>query len=89
MVSNKQHESTLIESFVASFEKLDEMSVVGKDLDVIGWKLAGGEPDEYAKSWRPIKVETPTGRWKRFTPNCQLGFRAYMKNLCLLIDGRK
>jgi hypothetical protein len=60
MSSNKQHQSTLIESFVASFEKLDEMLVVDEHLDVIGWQLAFSEPDQYGfKSWRPIKVETP------------------------------
>ncbi len=60
MASNKQHAAILIENFVASFEKLDEMLIVDEHLDPIGWQLALSEPDEHGfKSWRPIKVETP------------------------------
>jgi hypothetical protein len=60
MTSNRQYVATLIENFVASFEKLDDMLVVDEYLDPIGWQLALSEPDEYGfKSWRPKKVETP------------------------------
>jgi hypothetical protein len=60
MASNEQYAATLIENFVASFEKLDEILVVDEHLDPIGWQLALSEPDEHGfKSWRPIKADTP------------------------------
>jgi len=50
---------TLVERFVASFEKLDEMSA-DEVLDPVAWQLATGEGDQYGfKSWRPIRVHTP------------------------------
>lgn len=60
MVSNRQYAANLIENFVASFEKLDDMLVVDEYLDPIGWQLGFAEPDEHGfKTWRPRKVETP------------------------------
>jgi hypothetical protein len=48
----------LVERFVASFEKLDEMAAF-ENLDPIAWQLAIGDRDQYGrKRWRPIKVET-------------------------------
>ena len=51
-------EDTLLEQFVASFEKLDEMIVYG-DIDPVAAELAGGESDKSGlKYWRPLKVST-------------------------------
>jgi hypothetical protein len=48
----------LVERFVASFEKLDEMAAC-ENLDPIAWQLAIGDRNQYgSKRWRPIKVET-------------------------------
>jgi hypothetical protein len=48
----------LVERFVASFEKLDEMLVFEEE-DPITLQLAIGEPDQYDfRHWRPIKVNT-------------------------------
>jgi hypothetical protein len=48
----------LIERFIASFEKLDEMSA-GSILYPVAWQLALGEPDSLGrKSWRSDKSLT-------------------------------
>src|ERR1035437_9749397 len=48
----------LVERFVATFEKLDEL-VAYDDDDPVAWELAFGERDQYGgKQWRPIKVST-------------------------------
>jgi hypothetical protein len=49
----------LVERFVASFEKLDEMSA-DEVLDPIAWQLGTGDRNQYdRKRWRPIRVNTP------------------------------
>jgi hypothetical protein len=49
----------LLEHFVASFEKLDEMTAV-EEIDPVAWQLGIDGADEYGwKKWRPIKVKTP------------------------------
>jgi hypothetical protein len=46
----------LLEQFVASFEKLDQLWT-SKELDLIAWELGVGEIDEYGyRNWRPIKA---------------------------------
>jgi hypothetical protein len=58
MVSVKEYESALVERYVASFAKLDEMRVF-PDLDPIAWQLSSGEPDMYGtKAWRPKETFT-------------------------------
>ena len=58
MVSNGEYKSLMIDEFVASFEKLDEMYAF-KDLDFVEWQFAVGEPDEHGgAAWRPRKVAT-------------------------------
>jgi hypothetical protein len=48
----------LVERFVASFEKLDEMTA-DEVPDPIAWQLAVGDRDQYdCRRWRPIKVNT-------------------------------
>jgi hypothetical protein len=56
MASNtRAADDLLLERFVASFEKLDEMRVS----DPIAQQLATGDRDEHLCSrWRPIKVDT-------------------------------
>jgi hypothetical protein len=51
-------DEALIDRYVASFEKLDDMRAV-KELFPIAWELAVGDPDQFGeKSWRPAKVQT-------------------------------
>lgn len=48
----------LLERFVASFEKLDELTAW--DSDPIAKHLAVGNPDQHGfKHWRPVAVNTP------------------------------
>jgi len=52
-MSDREH---LLEQFIATFAKLDDMSTA-EDLDPIAWQLTAGEPDEYGwKNWQPMKV---------------------------------
>jgi len=55
--TQKKHE-LLVERFIASFEKLDEMAA-SENLDPIAWQLAIGDCDQYGrKHWRAIKANT-------------------------------
>lgn len=48
----------LLDQFVSSFEKLDEMTA-SKELSPLAWELAAGKSDDLGwKRWRPIKVAT-------------------------------
>jgi hypothetical protein len=60
MASVKEHETSLVERFVTSFEKLDEMTAI-ENLDPIAWQLTVGDPHPQFgyKHWRAIRVETP------------------------------
>ena len=52
------NDSELIDDFVATFEKLDDLST-SLEIDPIAWQLAFGNFDEYGfKQWRPIQVLT-------------------------------
>jgi hypothetical protein len=52
-------DSSLIEEFVGSFAKLDEMSAE-ETTDPVAWELSVGERDEYGfKRWQPIRSDTP------------------------------
>jgi hypothetical protein len=56
--SIRTKEKALLERFVGSFAKLDEMSAV---TDPIAWRLSVGAPDVYGfKHWEPIRVDTRT-----------------------------
>jgi hypothetical protein len=58
MTTTTENESALIERFVASFVKLDELSA-DQQLDPIAWHLAIGDPNQYGlKRWRPKKTIT-------------------------------
>jgi hypothetical protein len=52
------NDSELIDTFVATFEKLDDLST-SFEIDPVAWQLALGDFDEYGfKQWRPIQVPT-------------------------------
>lgn len=58
MASIREHEMLLVERFIASFEKLDEMTA-HEHFDPVAWQLAVGDSDQFGcKRWRPIKVNT-------------------------------
>ncbi len=58
MPSIKDHESSLVKQFIASFEKLDEMRA-SEILDPVAWQLTDGECDKYGyKRWRPANSMT-------------------------------
>jgi len=51
------HNAELLEEFVATFAKLDEMAVRARESDPAAWELRNGETDEYGWSrWRPAKT---------------------------------
>jgi hypothetical protein len=48
----------LLEQFVASFEKLDEMAEF-QEIDPVAWELRVGQPDQFGMTqWRPAKTKT-------------------------------
>lgn len=52
-------EHDLLEQFVASFEKFDDMMSTSRELDPVSWELRIAEPDQYGFiQWRPAKVST-------------------------------
>jgi hypothetical protein len=62
MTSTRNHELLLVERFVASFDKLDEM-LAHEHLDPVAWQLAIGDPDQFGrKPWRPAKANTEVER---------------------------
>ena len=65
-------DGALLDNYVASFEKLDDMAAV-KEIFPIAWELAVGDADEYGeKRWRPVKVATDSRCWSRFTLSYRL-----------------
>jgi hypothetical protein len=55
---HKAAQKLLVDRFVASFEKLDEM-LADEVCDPLAWQLAMGDPDRFGRRpWRPIKVTT-------------------------------
>ena len=57
MATSREHELLLIERFIASFEKLDEMTAW--DHDAVARQLAAGDPNQFGyKRWKPAKVDT-------------------------------
>ena len=56
MVNEKDKQ--LIDQFVASFIRLDDLNA-DKVLDPVAWQLTEGEPDEFGRQrWRPVKCST-------------------------------
>lgn len=60
MESAREHGTSLVDCFVASFEKLDEMTAM-EDIDPTAWELTVGDahPQFGYKHWRAVRVETP------------------------------
>jgi hypothetical protein len=53
---SREHQWSLVERFVASFEKLDEMTA--RDHDSVACQLATGDPNQFGyKRWQPTKVD--------------------------------
>jgi hypothetical protein len=49
----------LLEQFVATFEKFDEMTSTSRELHPVEWELRVGKPDEYGWfKWRPARIST-------------------------------
>jgi hypothetical protein len=49
-------DALLVDRFVATFEKFDELTA-DEQFDPIAWQLSIGEPDKFGyKRWRPIRV---------------------------------
>lgn len=60
MSTIKQYEQSLLRSFVASFEKLDDMRLM-EGLGPISPELIVGDADEYGRRhWRPVEASTDT-----------------------------
>lgn len=50
-------EPKLLEQFVATFEKFDEMLCTSRAIDPVAWDLRIAEPDQHGwVNWRPAKV---------------------------------
>jgi hypothetical protein len=50
----------IIDAFVGTFHKFDEMTTYKGDPDGITWQFAVGDADEHGwKQWRPLKFSTP------------------------------
>ena len=73
----------LLEQFVASFDKLDDMSAI-EVLSPIAWQLSVGEPDEYGnKQWRPIKMSTARSHLDALYARLPARFPPLFENLVL------
>ena len=58
-MNNRAHQQTIVEYFVATFEKLDEMTA-DEILAPYAWQLACGDPDRHGdRHWQPAKTDTP------------------------------
>jgi len=56
-MKSKEHCRGLLEKYIASFSKLNEMAAA-EEIDPIAWQLATGEADQYGfKKWRPLRFE--------------------------------
>jgi hypothetical protein len=74
----------LVERFVASFEKLDEM-LVFEETDPVALQLAIGEPDQHDfRRWRPIKVNTETSALEPIYSRLPARFPRLFERLVLL-----
>ena len=73
---------SLIDRFVATFEKADEM--IAYDTDPIAQELAVGEPDEYGfRRWRPKKVKTDPSALDEIYSKLPARFPALFERLVL------
>jgi hypothetical protein len=76
-------DAELIDHFVATFERLDDLST-SFELDPIAWQLAGGDFDEYGfKQWRPIQVRTDPSFLQELCANLPARFPPLYERLVL------
>jgi hypothetical protein len=55
-MKSKEYRRQLLERYIASFSKLDDMEAT-EEFDPIGWQLATGPENQYGfKKWRPASV---------------------------------
>ena len=77
------NDSELIDAFVATFEKLDDLWT-SYELDPIAWQLAFGNLDEYGfKQWRPIRVSTAQSSLEALYANLPARFPPLYERLLL------
>ena len=58
MGARLERDEALLQKFVASFQKFDDMLAMDPS-DTIEWQLAVGDSDKYGwKRWRPAKIDT-------------------------------
>ncbi len=56
--SSREQESGLVPSFIASFDRLNELTA-DEILDPVAWQLVSGDADQFGcRHWRPAKVIT-------------------------------
>ncbi|HLW55032.1 MAG TPA: hypothetical protein VKW06_19520 [Candidatus Angelobacter sp.] len=73
----------LLEQFIASFEKLDDMSAI-QGLSPVDWQLSTTKPDEYGRiTWRPRKVGSPRAQLDRLYLRFPLRFPTLFETLLL------
>lgn len=57
-LSSREQESRLVAGFIASFERLSELTA-DEVLDPVAWQLVSGDADQFGfRHWRPAKVIT-------------------------------
>lgn len=57
-MKSKEYRRQLLEKYIASFSKLDQMTAT-EEFDPVGWELGIGTADEYGfKKWQPARITT-------------------------------
>jgi hypothetical protein len=57
-MKSKEYRQELLETYIASFSKLDEMAAC-EEVDPVAWQLSAGPADEYGfKKWQPLRFTT-------------------------------
>src|SRR5262245_29640661 len=57
-MSSKEYRRQLLEKYIASFSKLDDMEA-SEEFNPVGWQLATGPANVYdIKKWQPARVTT-------------------------------
>lgn len=73
----------LLEQFVASFEKFDDMTAI-EGLSPVAWQLSAGQADEYGRrSWRPVKASSSRAVLDRLYSKFPLRFPSLFESFLL------
>jgi hypothetical protein len=81
-------QNELIEQFIASFEKLDEMAEFPETHPLVR-QFAVGSPDPYGRlRWRPMKVRTDSSQLTPLLEKLPARFPPLFEQLALLPMGR-